>query len=81
MYSLVFLAAVSFLICLTLTPLCRNIFLRAGMVDRPDQGRKLHARAVPRVGGIPIAIAYLGAFVLLLLSPLQAGSQLLERMH
>src|SRR5215470_634630 len=75
-YSFVFLAVTSFLICLVLTPLCRDLFADAGLVDCPDQRRKLHARAVPRVGGIPIAIAFSGSFVLLLASPLNAGSVL-----
>ncbi len=74
MYSFLFLAAVSLLICLALTPLCRDASRRAGWLDHPDQLRKTHARAVPRVGGVPIAIAYVGSFGLLLLSPLNAGS-------
>src|SRR5436190_9572714 len=73
MYSLVFLAASSLIICLILTPLCRNVFHHFGWLDQPDNVRKTHARAVPRIGGIPIAIAYAGSFGLLLLSPLNAG--------
>jgi len=80
MYSFVFLAASSLLICLALTPLCRNIFRRAGLLDHPDQLRKTHERAVPRMGGIPIAIAYVGSFLLLLLSPFHAGSMLVQHM-
>src|SRR5712691_4022129 len=76
MYSLLFLAASSLLICLALTPLCRDIFTRAGLLDQPDQLRKTHARPVPRMGGVPIAIAYVGSFLLLLLSPFNAGSVL-----
>ena len=76
MYSFLFLAAISFLICLALTPLCRDVFQRAGLLDHPDQQRKTHARPIPRTGGIPIAIAYVGSFGLLLLSPLNAGSVL-----
>jgi len=74
MYSFLFLAAASLVICLALTPLCRDIFLRAGLLDHPDQVRKTHARPIPRIGGIPIAIAYLGSFVFLLLSPFHSGS-------
>ena len=48
MYTFLFLAVVSLTICLALTPLCR--YLRAGLVDRPDQGRKIHLRSVPRIG-------------------------------
>jgi len=80
MYSFIFLAAASFLLCLALTPVCRDIFLRAGLLDHPDQRRKTHARPVPRVGGIPIAIAFAGSFVLLLASPLNAGSVLVRHL-
>lgn len=74
MYSFLFLAAASLVICLALTPLCRSIFLRAGLLDHPDQVRKTHAKPIPRIGGIPIAIAYVGSFVLLLFSPFHSGS-------
>jgi UDP-GlcNAc:undecaprenyl-phosphate GlcNAc-1-phosphate transferase len=74
MYSLALLALSSFLLALLLTPLCRNLFRRWGLVDHPDGGRHSHAQPTPRVGGIPIVAGYLGAFVILLLSPLAAGS-------
>src|SRR5712692_312642 len=76
MYSFLFLAAISSVICLLLTPLCRDIFLRAGLLDQPDHVRKTHAKAIPRIGGIPIAIAYVGSFGLLLVSPFHSGSVL-----
>src|SRR5258707_1230681 len=78
MYSFLFLAASSLLICLALTPLCRDAFVRARLLDHPDQGRKTHMRPTPRTGGIPIAIAYVGSFALLLLLPF-SGSSVLER--
>jgi len=62
------LSAGSLLITLLLTPLVRNAFLRSNLVDAPDGGRKLHARAVPRIGGIPISIAYVAPFTLLALA-------------
>jgi UDP-GlcNAc:undecaprenyl-phosphate GlcNAc-1-phosphate transferase len=73
-YSLFFLAVVSFGFSLLLTPAARDLFLRFGVVDHPDETRKLHARPIPRVGGIAIALAYLIAFGLLLLSDLKAGT-------
>ncbi len=33
--------------------------MRLGIVDHPDQKRKLHGRPIPRVGGIAIFLAYL----------------------
>ena len=73
MYSLLFLAIVSFVLSLLLTPVVRNIFRRLGLVDHPDHPRKLHSRPIPRVGGIAIALAYTLAFGLLLVTKLKAG--------
>lgn len=49
---------------LTLTPPLRELARRRGFVDRPDGRRKLHAEAVPRVGGVAVMAAFAGAFVL-----------------
>ena len=73
MYSLLLLGFTSFVFSLALTPFCRNLAIRSGLVDPPDHLRKLHSRSIPRIGGVPIVIAYLVSFALLLLSPLQAG--------
>ncbi|HEY2842781.1 MAG TPA: MraY family glycosyltransferase [Bryobacteraceae bacterium] len=51
----------AFLVCLILTPIFRDIFRSYGIVDQPDRRRKVHAHPIPRVGGIPIAIAYVVA--------------------
>jgi UDP-GlcNAc:undecaprenyl-phosphate GlcNAc-1-phosphate transferase len=70
MQILLILGLSSFLVAVILTPLCRNWLWRWGMVDRPDQDRKLHTQPVATMGGIPIVIAYLASFgVLLLLGP------------
>jgi len=66
------LALKAFLVCLILTPICRDIFRSYGIVDQPDRRRKVHAHPIPRVGGIPIAIAYVVA-----LYPFSNESQLL----
>jgi UDP-GlcNAc:undecaprenyl-phosphate GlcNAc-1-phosphate transferase len=57
---------VSFVLCLALTPAARILAARCQLVDRPDQRRKMHARAVPVAGGIPIFIATTAAIGLLL---------------
>ncbi len=57
----------AFLLCLMLTPLCRDIFVRANLVDRPDAHRKFHLRPVPRMGGIPIVLAYAGSLAMILI--------------
>lgn len=74
MYSIVFLSGISFLACLFLTPLVRVWSQRHGLVDRPNTKRKLHTTPTPRTGGIAIALSYLAALVLFLLSPLNGAS-------
>ena len=74
MYSLLALSITALLAALTLTPLCRDIFLHFGIVDLPDRKRKFHTKPVPRVGGIAVFAAYLLAFLVLLLSPLSGGA-------
>lgn len=58
MKELFWLGLRAFLICLVLTPIVRDIFRSYGFVDQPDRRRKVHAHPIPRVGGIPIFIAY-----------------------
>ena len=72
MRALLILGPSAFLLCLILTPLCRDFFIRRGWVDHPDELRKLHAQPVPRIGGIPIALSYGGALLFVLfLNPLK----------
>jgi UDP-GlcNAc:undecaprenyl-phosphate GlcNAc-1-phosphate transferase len=78
MYSITLLVSVSLVLALLLTPLCRNAFNYFGIVDQPDKDRKLHAAPTPRAGGVAIAFAYVGAFGVLLLLPLQAKNVVLD---
>ena len=71
----------AFFICLVTTPLCRDLFLRAGLVDRPDSDRKFHLRAVPRMGGVPIVISYVCALLLALLSNIAGGKIYIQHEH
>ena len=52
MYSLLFLGLTSFALSLLLTPLVRSMAWRFGIVDQPDQQRKVHAAPIPRIGGL-----------------------------
>jgi UDP-GlcNAc:undecaprenyl-phosphate/decaprenyl-phosphate GlcNAc-1-phosphate transferase len=74
MYSLPLIGILSFCLAFVLTPLCRNLAIRWGLVDQSDLIRKFHTKSVPRIGGISIFIAYLVSSILLLRSPLQAGN-------
>jgi UDP-GlcNAc:undecaprenyl-phosphate GlcNAc-1-phosphate transferase len=48
---------VAFGSALVLTPLCRRVASRLGMLDRPS-GKKIHAHPTPLLGGPAIALAY-----------------------
>ncbi len=61
MQPLFVLGLCSFLICMMLTPAVRRISLKLGLVDCPDEKRKLHEGPIPRVGGVAIFAAYVGA--------------------
>jgi UDP-GlcNAc:undecaprenyl-phosphate GlcNAc-1-phosphate transferase len=77
MYSLLYLAVLSFAICFLLTPVVRNAMHRVGVLDQPDRARKIHNRPIPRLAGVPIAVASLG---LLALTPLRGTELLLQIM-
>jgi len=62
MNALIWLAAVSFGLSLVLTTVFRDIFRSYGVVDEPDQGRKIHKYPIPRVGGIAVAASYAASF-------------------
>ena len=68
-YPVLIVGFCAFFFSVILTPLCRDLFRRLGIVDRPDHGRKLHATPIPLMGGVPIALAYLAGCLLLALVP------------
>lgn len=72
MVSVLFLIALSIGLGLLLTPAVERASLRLGYVDQPDAGRKRHARAVPRTGGVAVAGSYLLAYAVWMLTPLHA---------
>jgi UDP-GlcNAc:undecaprenyl-phosphate/decaprenyl-phosphate GlcNAc-1-phosphate transferase len=67
MPALLTTALIAFALCIAFTPLLRDTCIRFGIVDQPDKVRKLHPRAIPRVGGVAIMISYAGSFALMLL--------------
>jgi UDP-GlcNAc:undecaprenyl-phosphate/decaprenyl-phosphate GlcNAc-1-phosphate transferase len=73
MYSLLFLGLTSALLSLLLTPLVRNLAWRFGLVDLPNQKRKIHVAPTPRMGGVAISLSVLCAYGLLLFVRLSSG--------
>ncbi len=74
MLSTILLAASSFVLSFLLTPLVRDLARRLGWVDQPDNSRKRHATPIPRIGGVPIVLAYAGSFFILLFMGLWGSS-------
>lgn len=52
-YLLIF--AVAFMGCVLITPLVTRFATRLGAIDRPDQFRRIHKGATPRLGGLGLA--------------------------
>ena len=59
---------ISSFVAVVLTPIVRRACQRLGWLDRPDAVRRVHGRAVPRLGGVAIFISVAAA--LLALAPL-----------
>ena len=78
MYSLILLTLASLLLTLAFTPLCKRLAWRFGIVDHPDQVRKLHGVAIPRLGGVAIFASILCAYGLLLVVRFSSGHIILE---
>lgn len=55
--------AVSFLIALVATPICRAVAHRFGIVDKPDAWLKPHEKPVAYLGGVAIYFAWAGGIV------------------
>jgi UDP-GlcNAc:undecaprenyl-phosphate GlcNAc-1-phosphate transferase len=53
----------AFLVTAAVTPLIRRYALAHGIVDRPGEGRKIHARPVAYLGGLAIFAGFLAAVV------------------
>lgn len=58
------LAIISVVLALIVTPLIARVMKAIGLVDRADSIRKIHRGAVPRGGGIAVAISYIATLVL-----------------
>jgi UDP-GlcNAc:undecaprenyl-phosphate GlcNAc-1-phosphate transferase len=68
-------------LCLLLTPLCRYVYVGLGIMDQPDNNRKIHTRPIARVGGLAIALSYVGALVILLRWAPQALTISVQHQH
>ncbi|MEP7341474.1 MAG: hypothetical protein ABI977_27330 [Acidobacteriota bacterium] len=63
MRSYLILFSLSFLFSVGMTPLVRRWATAWGAVDLPDGGRRIHQMPTPRLGGLAIYLAFLGALL------------------
>ena len=69
MFLIISLGVVSLLLSIVLTPIIRDRIGALGFLDHPDGQRKKHSGPMPRVGGIAIALSYVGTFAIAFLLP------------
>lgn len=48
-----------FLVTVWLTPIFRDWALKRNLVDDPREGRRVHSKPIPRIGGIALALGFL----------------------
>jgi len=68
---------VSLIVATVLTPLVLRLAATRGLYDQPD-GRKVHSRLIPRLGGIAIVVAFFTPLIGLLLVDVGLTSQLTQ---
>ncbi|MCA0757522.1 undecaprenyl/decaprenyl-phosphate alpha-N-acetylglucosaminyl 1-phosphate transferase [Paenibacillus sp. N4] len=62
LYTVGFIIAL--IIALAMTPLVKKFAFKVGAIDKPNH-RKVHTRIMPRLGGLAIYIAFVGAYFML----------------
>jgi UDP-GlcNAc:undecaprenyl-phosphate/decaprenyl-phosphate GlcNAc-1-phosphate transferase len=63
MRSYLTLFILSFLVTILVTPFVRRKATEWGAIDVPDQGRRIHSRPTPRLGGIAIYCAFIATLL------------------
>src|SRR4051794_38754700 len=71
--ALLLIFAIAFMGCVLSTPLVTRIASWTGAIDRPDQFRRIHQGATPRMGGLGLAFG-----LALSLVPMALGGYLRE---
>lgn len=79
MEAILLAPSLSLIVCLLLIPPVRWIARHVGLIDQPDNHRKIHGRAVPVTGGLAVYAAVWVVIGLSLLVPSPYQEALLER--
>lgn len=78
-YIAVFIVA--FLVTVIVTPLIRRLAISNGIVDMPDQARKVHRLPIAYLGGVAVYLGMLAAIAFSYLQPLHGLIQPHKTMH
>jgi UDP-GlcNAc:undecaprenyl-phosphate GlcNAc-1-phosphate transferase len=78
-YVYIFYAA--FIAAFVLTPVMRSIAIYYGMIDRPDQLRKMHSKPVAYLGGVAVFMGWLAGLAMSQFSYLHTYAPGLDRVH
>src|SRR2546421_12464368 len=71
--------ALALVIAALLTPNLRRFAEAHGLLDQPKDSRRVHRRAVPRIGGLAVVAAFYGPLLGLLLYETELGRRFYER--
>ena len=61
--NLIFAFIISFVFTFAMTPLARRLAFKIGAIDVPKDGRRMHKKPTPRIGGLAIVFGFLAAAV------------------
>jgi len=75
------LGIISAVLTLLLTPIVRDRIGHLGFLDQPDGIRKKHTTAVPRVGGIAVALSYIATFAICFALPFSYSGAIQDAAH
>ncbi len=79
MSSAITIFFLALLLSLGMTPVVRKLAIAAGIVDQPGEYRRIHDKAIPRLGGIAIFIAFWGGIGLLVMIDPHAASGMIKQ--
>lgn len=73
LHGYVWVFVVAFLITLVITPVLRRLAIANGIVDRPDETRKVHRLPVAYLGGVAVFLGLMGGILYSYVAAVQPG--------
>lgn len=70
--------AIAFIVALSTTPVVKRVAFKIGAVDIPKDGRRMHDKPIPRLGGLAIFIGFLTAVIFIILTRVWSNGVIFE---